>query len=195
VSSADIWGVLAEVVAALERAGLPYKVGGALASVLHGAPRSTLDVDLVAELTEASVPLLVKELGQGFYAEPEAIAASVRKGRSFNVIHLGLMFKVDIFPLKKAPYDLEDFGRRLRIPLPDGSAREVWTTSKEDIILRKLMWYESGGRVSERQWKDVRTLVEVHGERLDWAYLFKWGSVLNVSALLESARQPSSNGK
>ena len=191
MSGADIWGVLAEVVAARERAGLPYKVGGALASVLQGAPRSTLDVDLVADLTVASVPLLVKELGEGFYAEPEAIANSVRGGRSFNVIHLGLMLKVDIFPLRKSPYDLEDFGRRLLVPLPDGSSREVWTTSKEDIILRKLLWYESGGRISERQWNDVRTLLEVHGERLDWGYLFKWAASLAVNELLERARNRS----
>lgn len=195
MSSADIWGVLAEVVAALNRAGIPYKVGGALASVLQGAPRSTLDVDLVAELTVESVHLLVKELGAGFYAEPEAIAASVRKGRFFNVIHLGLMLKVDIFPLKKTLYDHADFGRRLLVALPDGSSREVWTTTKEDIILRKLMWYESGGRVSERQWKDVRALMDVHGPRLDWAYLRQWAAVLNVAALLDRARNVPPNGK
>lgn len=153
MSGTDIWEVLANVVAALNRAGIPYKVGGALASVLQGAPRSTLGVNLIAELTETAIPLFMKELGSGYYAEPEAIAASVRKGRSFNVVHLGLMLKGDIFPLKNTAYDLEDFSRRLLVSLPDGSLREVWTTSKEDIILRKLMWYESGGRVSERQWR------------------------------------------
>lgn len=33
----------------LERLGIPYAVGGSLASSLHGIMRSTLDVDIVAE--------------------------------------------------------------------------------------------------------------------------------------------------
>ena len=33
----------------LERLGIPYAVGGSLASSLHGVMRSTLDVDIVAD--------------------------------------------------------------------------------------------------------------------------------------------------
>ena len=34
----------------LERLGIPYAVGGSLASSVHGVMRSTLDVDIVADM-------------------------------------------------------------------------------------------------------------------------------------------------
>ena len=34
----------------LETLGIPYAVGGSLASSLHGVMRSTLDVDIVADM-------------------------------------------------------------------------------------------------------------------------------------------------
>ena len=34
----------------LEQIGIPYAVGGSLASSLHGVMRSTLDVDIVADM-------------------------------------------------------------------------------------------------------------------------------------------------
>ncbi len=34
----------------LEQIGIPYAVGGSLASSLHGVMRSTLDVDILADL-------------------------------------------------------------------------------------------------------------------------------------------------
>ena len=40
------------VAKALERMGIPYFVGGSLASSAHGVPRATLDADIVADLLE-----------------------------------------------------------------------------------------------------------------------------------------------
>ena len=42
--------VLKLVLAQLERMGLPYMVGGSLASSFYGRPRSTYDADLVVDL-------------------------------------------------------------------------------------------------------------------------------------------------
>jgi hypothetical protein len=38
------------VTGVLERLGVEYLVGGSLATSLHGIPRATLDVDIVADL-------------------------------------------------------------------------------------------------------------------------------------------------
>lgn len=40
-----------QVAAVLEGLGIPYLVGGSLASSLHGIPRATADADLLACLT------------------------------------------------------------------------------------------------------------------------------------------------
>ena len=46
--ASDVLTVTLKVTEALEALGIPYFVGGSLASSLHGVPRATKDVDLVA---------------------------------------------------------------------------------------------------------------------------------------------------
>ena len=41
--------LLAEIVQALDAAGVPHMIAGSLASTLHGEPRSTQDIDLVID--------------------------------------------------------------------------------------------------------------------------------------------------
>ncbi len=43
----------------LESLGIPYAVGGSLASSLHGVMRSTLDVDIVADMRLEHIQPLV----------------------------------------------------------------------------------------------------------------------------------------
>jgi len=50
MSLAEPIGITFSVSAVLERLGVDYLVGGSLASSLHGIPRATLDVDIVADL-------------------------------------------------------------------------------------------------------------------------------------------------
>ena len=56
------------------------------------------------------------------------------------------------------------------------------------MILRKLQWYEEGGRVSERQWKDVLGVLKTQGERLDAVYLAEWARRLGLIDLLTEAQ-------
>jgi hypothetical protein len=58
----------------------------------------------------------------------------------------------------------------------------------EDTILRKLLWYEGGGAVSDRQWRDVLGVLRVSGAMLDDRYLDDWAARLGVDALLGRAR-------
>ena len=48
--AADLLAALAPVAAAFRRLGVRHFVGGSVASTIHGAIRSTMDVDLVCEL-------------------------------------------------------------------------------------------------------------------------------------------------
>jgi hypothetical protein len=67
------------------------------------------------------------------------------------------------------------------------AAEQAVFTSPEDIILHKLMWYQMGGRVSERQWLDVLGVLKVQGIDLDAGYLHEWAAKLGVAALLAQA--------
>jgi len=42
----------------LEELGIPYLIGGSVASIIHGEPRLTNDIDLVADIKEEQIPQL-----------------------------------------------------------------------------------------------------------------------------------------
>jgi len=62
---------------------------------------------------------------------------------------------------------------------------ECAVSTAEDTILRKLEWYRAGGETSERQWNDVRGILQMSGVRLDIEYLRSWAKFLRVRDLLE----------
>ena len=135
---------------ALEALGVPYAIGGSLASAVHGVMRATMDADLVADLRPEHAEPLVRALGDAFYADAEMIRDAIRRHGSFNLIHLGTMFKVDIFVAKPRPFDRSQLARRQLHLLSEDPERHAYVTSAEDIILSKLEWYRQGGEVSAR---------------------------------------------
>jgi hypothetical protein len=96
----EILDITIAVANAFERIGVPYLVGGSLASSLHGVPRSTLDVDFVAQLDQRSVAAFTEQLRSSFYLDEDAIRDAIERRSSFNLIHLGSFFKADVFVAK-----------------------------------------------------------------------------------------------
>ena len=54
--------IAAKVAEAFDSCGIRYVIGGSLSSSLSGEPRSTLDIDMVAELNEGDSPAFVTAL-------------------------------------------------------------------------------------------------------------------------------------
>lgn len=179
--------VTLQVTEAIERLGVPYVIGGSMASTAHGRIRTTLDVDIVADLQPAHVDALVQALGEAFYVDANAARNAIQRRSSFNLIHLETMFKVDIFIPKDRPFDRQQLARREKQVIGTDPDQMAYVASAEDIILAKLEWYRLGGEVSERQWRDIQGILEVSGNRLDQAYLRHWAAMLNISDLLEQA--------
>lgn len=173
------------VVQVLDDLGVPYFIGGSLASAVHGVVRTTMDVDLVAALESGHVAPFIDRLGEAFYADEGMIRDAVNRHSSFNVIHLESMFKVDVFVYKGRPFERIQFERRTLQSLSQDPLRTAYVTTAEDIILAKLEWYRQGGEISERQWRDVLNVVKVQGEALDVDYLRHWAMQLRVGDLLE----------
>lgn len=71
----------------LEDLGIPYAVGGSLASSLHGVMRSTLDVDIVTDMRLEHIQPLVAALSKEFYADDEMMRDAIEHQSSFNLIH------------------------------------------------------------------------------------------------------------
>jgi hypothetical protein len=176
----------------LESLGVPYAIGGSLASALHGVMRATMDADLVTDLRPEHVDPLAQALGEAFYADPEMMRDAIRRHSSFNVIHLETIFKVDLFVAKPRPFDRSQLARRQLHVLSEDPERHAYITSAEDTVLSKLEWYQMSSGVSDRQWRDVLGVLKVQGERLDHTYMHRMATELGVSDLLERALRETS---
>lgn len=183
--------VALQVIDALEALGVPYMIGGSLASAVYGVARSTLDVDLVADLRMEQAEPLANALRDTFYVDVDAIRDAIRHQSSFNLIHLEAMFKVDVFLLKRRQYDQVEFARRTEQVVAADPERTASVASAEDTVLTKLEWYRMGGEVSERQWRDVLGVLRAQEGQLDLAYLRQWAPALGVADLLERALRVS----
>lgn len=169
---------------AFEDLRIDYLVGGSLASSFHGIPRSTQDVDVVADLKPVHGPLLVSRLQELYYIELDRIQHAILSRSSFNVLYLRTMFKVDIFMLNDDPYSREEMRRRQRIEV-EGEPLEI--ASAEDTVLQKIVWYRRGGEISDRQWLDIVGVMKVCRGKLDSEYLDRWASHLEITELLARA--------
>ena len=179
--------VTLKVTSVLEELGIPYLIGGSLASTLHGMVRTTQDSDIIAEMRSKHILLFVEALQSEFFLDEEMIADAVRRNSSFNIIHRETMFKVDVFIPQPRPFQKSQFSRAQRQTFQLGSDLSANFASAEDTILSKLEWYRLGGEVSERQWRDILGVLKTRAGELDLDYLHRWAKELNVADLLARA--------
>jgi hypothetical protein len=182
----DILITLEPLVEALEELGVPYHIGGSVASSIYGLPRLTIDVDIIADLHLEYIRPLVIRLQKDYYIDEDMIRDAIRRRSSFNVIHLDTMLKVDVYIPKSRAFDQEELRRVQQEVLLEGT-RPFNVASPEGTILNKLEWYRMGGEVSDRQWNDILGVLKVQGTHLDMAFLKRWAANLKVTDLLERA--------
>ena len=178
--------VLFLVIRVFEDMGVPYVIGGSFASSAHGLARATMDIDLLVAIEPEQAPELSAKLGSDFYADDVAIRRAALAKRSFNLIHLETSYKVDVFVARPNSFDNQQLNRRRQVVV-DEAQRTAYVTTAEDIILVKLRWYRSGNEISERQWRDVVSVIEVQGMALDIEYLREWAGRMELSDLLVRA--------
>ncbi|HEX3529476.1 MAG TPA: hypothetical protein VH988_20650 [Thermoanaerobaculia bacterium] len=186
ISSPELWQALIPVVDALEALGVPWHVGGSVASSFVGVARATQDADLVADLRPEHAEPFVLALQGTYYVDRERVDHAIQTRRSFNAIHLATVYKVDVFIAKTTPFARQNMARRVSLEVP-GLGRSLWFSSPEDIVLHKLLWYADGGGVSDRQWYDLQGVLRLQGPRLDFSYLQTWAESLGISDLLTRA--------
>jgi hypothetical protein len=194
LETSPLLSVVFHVIDILEGLGLRYHLGGSFASAVHGVPRQTMDADLVVELDDASVKELVNRLADGFYVDLEVAIDAVARSGSFNAVHLETGFKVDFFVKGPSEFDEVELERSQLIEVIPDPPRSLYIKTAEDTVLRKLLWFRSGGEVSERQWRDVIGVLRAVGESIDRDYLRHWAADLGVEDLLEQAIAEGESG-
>ena len=171
----------------LDDLDIPYVIGGSMASIIHGTLRTTMDVDIVADIHPEKVSSFASKLQDAFYVDEQMIQQAIQRQSSFNLIHLNTMFKVDIFIPKARPFDNQQLSRRVAEKISPDSDAQIWVLSPEDIVLAKLDWFRIGGEISERQWRDILGVLKTQQNSLDIAYLKQWAQSLSVGDLMDRA--------
>jgi hypothetical protein len=182
----DVLDIAALIGMAIEGLGGEYFVGGSVASSVHGEPRSTNDLDLVVRLPIGlATPLAERLNASGFEVDTDQLRVALLRASSTNIFYLPSFTKVDLFGVGAEAFDKSEFSRRQQIEVRSGLL--LWIKSPEDSILRKLLWYQAGGQVSDHQWRDVQGILRVSAATLDTGYLRLWASRLGLDELLARA--------
>lgn len=181
----DLVAALSPVSAALTKLGIRHYVGGSVASSFHGASRSTMDVDIVADMADSAVSEFLKCFDKDFYVSEAAIRDAIRRKSCFNLIHLPTSFKIDVFVSRQRPFDVAAMNRATVEHLGDSHSLEIHVATAEDAIISKLEWYRKTNETSERQWDDVTRLLKLLGDSADLEYLKASAESVGVQDLLE----------
>ena len=177
-----------KVARALTAVEADYFLGGSLASSLQGEPRATNDIDFVIALPLGKVGELAAALGPEFEVDIDTLRDAVLRASCANAFYLPFVTKIDFFGRGYEPFDESEFSRR-RTTIVSATGESLVVKSPEDTVLRKLLWFREGGEVSEKQWRDIVSVLQISGDKMDQTYLDAWAARLNVSGLLERARR------
>lgn len=176
--------VVSAVIDALHAVQVPFMIVGSLACNFHGVPRSTRDADMVVELSPGMLPALRDRLGPHFHVDPQASFETVTGTTRHIVEAEGTVFIVELFELTDDPHDQSRFARRLHAHLFD---RDADVATAEDTIVTKLRWARHGGRSKDLE--DVRNVIAIQGDALDWSYVGRWCREHETLDLLTTVRE------
>lgn len=174
---------LREIKALLEDAEIPYMIVGSFASMVHGEPRTTQDLDIVIDPLPAALDQFLAHIDmETFYVDPDTARDALRRRAMFNIIDMRSAWKIDLVMRKDRPFSREELTRRAE---QEVLGVIVPTASAEDTIVAKLEWAKQGA--SERQIRDVAGILRVRGESIDRAYILRWIDELGLEPQWELA--------
>jgi len=170
------------VIDALHDLAIPYILVGSFSSNYYGIGRSTKDADFVVQLGPRSVREVVDRLGPEFRLDPQMSFETVTMTTRHIIQVASIPFRIELFNLSDDPHDQERFHRRMQATL---LGRLVMLPALEDVIVTKLRW-ALGHR--SKDWDDVRDVIAVQGDRIDWDYIHSWCDRHGTRAILDQIR-------
>ena len=83
----------------LDALGIPYAIGGSIASSLYGTVRFTRDADIALYPFPSVADRFCEMLKDEFYISEEVMQQALNCCGSFSIVHFETAFKIDIFLL------------------------------------------------------------------------------------------------
>lgn len=176
----ELENTLKKIAKVLEELRISYLVTGGVAIVVWGRPRYTADIDIIIELKKEKVRQLVSTLIKEGYVDEDAVREALKYKSEFNFIDNKTGLKVDFWILNNSAFDRS---RLKRAVVRKIFGQEVFFSSPEDLILKKLLWFNESK--SSRQLEDIHSVLSIIKDQLDYNYLKKWAKKQKTLALLQ----------
>jgi len=129
----DLFAEYLALAAALDEAKVEHALCGALALAVHGVPRATRDIDILAGRADAAALRdIVRRLGFTFEALPMSFASGVEIQRYSKLIE-GHPLMLDVLWVDEALASV--FEQRIRVPL---TATTIPVVTRDALITLKL---------------------------------------------------------
>jgi len=182
MENADPRHLLVNIVGILNKLRIPYLITGGMAVMVWGRPRFTADIDIIVQIQPKDINSLekaLKSISDAGYIDIDSMQRALKLFGQFNFIEGESGIKVDFYILKKTPYNLSQLKRK-RIKTILG--KNIYFSSPEDLILSKALWHKES--YSDKQIEDIKSIIKISGEKLDYKYLDLWANKLDIEKIL-----------
>lgn len=181
--------LLIKVIDRVNQLNIPYMMTGGIAAIFYGKPRLTHDFDIIVELESEQIQKLVNTFENDFYISIKAIQMAIDNRSMFNLIHFDSGIKVDFWLIKDDEFDKKRFERKQKHIYV---GRDIFFSSPEDLILKKILWFEESK--IQKHFDDALGVLEIQ-KNLDLDYLKEWAEKLSLQTLLDKLLHMISKGE
>ncbi len=176
--------IVADFLGAFDYLKIHFMLVGSFSSNFYGVPRSTEGADFVIQLESFDLlHKLCSALGENYKTNFQKSFEFLTATEKFEFTVTESRFRVELFLLGNDAHDLSRFGRRIKTSL---KGKTAYLPTAEDVIITKLRWMRDKDR------SDVRNVIAVQQESLDWKYIERWCLEHGTLNMLNSLRQASS---
>ncbi len=166
----------------LDAAKLPHMVTGGLAANHFGVPRATHDADIVIQMDSVNFANFARSLPLELSLDKQISFETITGSKRHIIALPKTNFRIELFFLGEDEHHQERFRRRIRAYLDD-IHRETWIPAAEDLIIQKLRWFRDKDR------DDLRNILAVQGDALDFAHIHQWCDVHGTRGRLEDIQR------
>jgi len=145
----------------LEEEKIDYMVIGGIANSIYGNPRQTFDIDIKIDLDEQNLKKFITQLKTVGKLVPKDPVDFVNQ---HNVLPIDIQsVRIDLV-MGRLAFEKAAIKRGIRKKL---FGVEANISSVEDLVIQKSI------STREKDWFDIRELIQLQRGKIDWDYLFK----------------------
>ncbi len=170
-----------KVISRLEDNHIPYMLTGSMAMNFYGHPRATNDFDIVIDVDSNDCQKIFQAFEKDYYISLESLQEALKNQSLFNVLDEESVFKIDFIIRKLDRLSHIQFQRKT---IKEFMGYKICVISPEDLILAKLEWSKES--LSELQMRDIKNLLRILKDQLDYSYMEKWAADLGHLSQLKT---------